>query len=110
MTLIITAFAAIICILLWYICPKARKLKIGTLCLIYSGAALMWAVDAVTEYCTYGAAFFSYETDSISSDTILGFSVTILGLLIWLIYVLISDPQRVVSAAITQNNREENKQ
>lgn len=50
MTLLITAFAAVITTIVWYSSEKSRNLKIGTLALAYWGASLMWLVDAFVEY------------------------------------------------------------
>ena len=49
MTLLITTFAAIIATMKWYT-SKDDSLKVGTLALIYWGAALMWSVDCVQSF------------------------------------------------------------
>ena len=59
MTLLITALAAIISTILWYVNEKARFLKVGILCYEFWGAFLMWMVDAVYEYLELGELYFS---------------------------------------------------
>ena len=58
MTLLTTVFAAIICTIIWYKKEEARNLKVGTLCLMYWGASLMWLIDAIFEYAELGAESF----------------------------------------------------
>ncbi|MCD7778725.1 MAG: hypothetical protein LUH47_09535 [Clostridiales bacterium] len=50
MTLLITTFAAVITACIWYCTDFDNSKMLGTLCLMYTGAALMWLVDAVVEY------------------------------------------------------------
>ena len=57
MTLLITAFAAIISTIAWYNVKADRKL--GTLALMYWGASLMWLVDSVVEYIDAPEEFFT---------------------------------------------------
>ncbi len=103
MTLLITVFAAIIATVVWYISPK-NDMNVGTLCLMYWGAALMWLVDAIAEYIELGAAYFMPAGADVLNDTYLGFSVVALGLVIWLAVLLIKDPQGRVKAALMKNS------
>ena len=50
MTLLVTAFAAIISTVLWYKHAPQDEYKISVLCWMYWGASLMWLVDAIFEY------------------------------------------------------------
>ena len=50
MTLLITAFAAITATVIWYKNAPESTMQLGTLCLMYWGAAIMWLVDAIVEY------------------------------------------------------------
>lgn len=100
MTLLITAFAAIISTIVWYIQPQGQDFKLGTLCLIYWGAALMWLVDAVAEYIELGVEYFTPAAADMINDSYLGFSVVALGLIIWLAVLLIKDPSGKIKAAI----------
>ncbi len=100
MTLLTTVFAAIICAIIWYKNEEARTLKVGTLCLIYSGASLMWLIDAIFEYAELGAESFIPAPLDMLNDFYLGLSVVALGLIIWLVIVFIRDPKGVVKAAL----------
>ncbi|MCR4691399.1 MAG: hypothetical protein K5739_08645 [Lachnospiraceae bacterium] len=96
MTLLITVFAAIVSTLVWYLSEKARKLHIGTLVLMYWGAALMWMCDAVFEYAELRDAYFTPAAEDMINDGFLGFSVVALGLVIWIAIVMIKDPSHVL--------------
>ena len=61
MTLLITVFAAIISTIVWYIKETECNLKLGTLCVLYWGASIMWFVDAIFEYAELKADYFSPE-------------------------------------------------
>ena len=104
MTLLITCIAAIIVTVIWYTNEKARSLKIGTLCLMYWGASLMWLVDAVAEYLELRAEFFTPEASDMLNDTYLGLSVVVLGMIIWLAILLIKDPNGTVHTAILKKH------
>ena len=99
MTLLITVFAAIIATIKWYN-SKDDTMKIGTLALIYWGAALMWSVDAVFEYIELGAEFFTPAASDMLNDAFLGVAAVALGLIIWMVMVLIKDPKGKVRAAL----------
>ena len=100
MTLLITAFAAVIATIAWYNVKADRKL--GTLALMYWGASLMWLVDSVVEYIEAGAVFFTPDKADMLNDAYLGLSVTVLGLIIWLIVLLVKDPDGKVRAALSR--------
>ena len=103
MTLMITVFAAIICTVVWYFKAHDKKLMLGRLCLMYWGAALMWTVDAIAEYIELGEAFFTPEAADMLNDAFLGAAVVALGLVIWLVMLLISDPRKVMRNALVKN-------
>lgn len=100
MTLLITVFAALTATITWYNKADRDKLKLGTLSLIYWGAALMWLVDAVAEYLEPGKDFFSPSPLDMLNDAFLGLSAVSFGFAIWLIYVLITDPKGVLKSII----------
>ena len=102
MTLLITAFAAIIATVVWYVNSEST-MKIGILCLMYWGAALMWLVDAVAEYIEIGAEFFTPAAADMLNDSYLGLSVVALGLIIWLAILLVKDPKGRVKAALLKD-------
>ncbi len=101
MTLLITIFAAIIATVKWYQ-AKDDSLKIGTLALIYWGAGLMWTVDAIFEYIELKAEFFTPEAADMLNDAFLGFAAVALGLVIWLVMLLIKDPNGKLKAVLTK--------
>ncbi|MCD8049945.1 MAG: hypothetical protein LUG52_10225 [Clostridia bacterium] len=92
MTLLITLFAAIISTVVWYVSQRGGELKLGTLCLMYWGASLMWFVDAIVEYFEVGAEYFAPAAEDMLNDAFLGLSVVALGLVIWLGVLLVKDP------------------
>ena len=97
MTLLITVFAAALTTALWY--KNNEKMQWGTLCLMYWGASLMWLVDAITEYIELGAAYFTPEASDMLNDAFLGLCVVALGLVIWVVLLLVKDPQGKVRAS-----------
>lgn len=97
MTLLISALAAVITTLIWYVSEKARAMKIGILCYMFWGASIMWFVDAVAEYIELRDAYFTPALEDMVNDTFLGLSVVVLALLIWVGYVLIKDPMKVIA-------------
>ncbi|MDE6424900.1 MAG: hypothetical protein K2K89_02010 [Ruminococcus sp.] len=108
MTLLITVFTAVTTTFMWYIKDDRNNLKLGTLSLMYWGASLMWLVDAVTEYLETGAEFFRPSVTDMLNDAFLGFSVTALGLVIWIINLLISDPKNILKLKIKNNRSDKN--
>ena len=100
MTLLITVFAAIVCTVIWYRQAPNDSMKLGTLCLMYWGASIMWLVDAIVEYGEAGAEFFMQDGADMLNDSFLGLSVVALGLIIWLVILIIKDPRGVVKASI----------
>lgn len=97
MTLLLTLIAAVISTLIWYLSKRARTLKIVTLLYLYWGASLMWLVDAVFEYIQLRAAYFTPSMEDMINDSFLGLSVVVLGLIIWVIEILIKDPENVIN-------------
>ena len=105
MTLLTTVFAAIICTVLWYKKEEARTLNVGTLCLMYWGASLMWLVDAIFEYAELRAEYFTPAPADMLNDLYLGLSVVAFGLIIWLVILLIKDPKGVVKNALARGKK-----
>ena len=100
MTLLTTVFAAVICTVIWYRTAPKSEMMVGTLCLMYWGASLMWLVDAVFEYAELREEYFTPAPADMLNDFYLGLSVVALGLVIWLAILLIKDPKGVVKAAL----------
>jgi hypothetical protein len=100
MTLLLTVFAAIISTIVWYLNGNKRKLMVGTLCWMFWGAALMWLVDAIAEYAEVGAEYFTPSPADMLNDSYLGLSVIALAMVIWLVVLLVKDPEGIVKAAL----------
>ena len=100
MTLLITVFAAVATTVIWYLTVQKTDIKLGTLCLIYWGASIMWLVDAISEYIELRAEFFSPAAGDMLNDTFLGISVVALGLVIWLVRMLLADPKGVIGERV----------
>lgn len=96
MTLLIAVLAAVISTAVWYSSQKARKLKCGVLCYMFWGASLMWLVDAAVEYFKTGAEYFHPEAQDMLNDTFLGLSAVALALTVWIVVLLIKDPEHTV--------------
>lgn len=104
MTLLITVLAAVAATIVWYCSEKARRIKVGTLCYLFWGASLMWMVDAVFEYAELRADYFTPSLEDMINDGFLGISVIALALTIWIIIVLIKDPEGVVKSILKKKN------
>ena len=100
MTLLITIFAAVISTVIWYKGAPANEMKVSTLCFMYWGASIMWSIDAVFEYAELGAEYFMPNLEDMLNDAYLGISVVVLGLVIWLVTLLASDPKGVLRATL----------
>ena len=100
MTLLLTVFAAIAATIVWYFNEKRGELRLGFLTLMFWGASLMWLVDAIFEYAELGAAFFTPSGSEMLNDSYLGLSAIALGLMIWLVSLLISDPKGILQKAL----------
>ena len=99
MTLLITVFAAVIATVKWYN-RKDDSMKLGILCFLYWGASIMWLVDAIFEYAELKAEYFTPALEDMLNDAFLGLSVVALGLVIWLVRLLITDPKGSIRAAL----------
>ena len=99
MTLLITVFAAVIATVKWYT-RKDDSMQLGLLCCLYWGASLMWLVDAVFEYAELGAEYFTPAAADMLNDAFLGLSAVTLGLVIWVVRLLVTDPKGSVRAAL----------
>ena len=99
MTLLITVFAAIIVTVKWYT-RKDDSMKLGILVFMFWGASIMWLVDAIFEYAELKADYFTPALEDMANDASLGLSVVALGLIIWLVRLLITDPKGSVRAAL----------
>lgn len=102
MTLLITVFAAVFVTAKWYL-KKDDSMQLGILCFLYWGASIMWLVDAVFEYAELGAGYFAPAPTDMLNDAFLGLSVVAFGLVIWVVRLLITDPNGTVRARLNKN-------
>jgi len=96
MFLILTALAAIIATVIWYVKSPDDKYKLGVLSLMFWGATIMWLVDHIMAFASEGGAFFEISTDA----TMLGVAVVVLALMAWVITLVISDPKGVLKKVL----------
>ncbi|MBQ7724309.1 MAG: hypothetical protein IJT63_01755 [Lachnospiraceae bacterium] len=99
MTLLITVFAAVFVTMKWYT-RKDDSMRLGILCFLYWGASIMWLVDALFEYAELKNAYFTPALEDMINDAFLGLSVVALGLVIWIVRLLITDPNGSVRRAL----------
>lgn len=96
MFLILTALAAVITTAIWYGKAPEDKNKLGFLSLMFWGATLMWFVDHVMAYLAEGGEFLELNLDA----TLLGITVIVFALLVWVVVLLISDPKGVMQRVL----------
>ncbi|MGB9885614.1 MAG: hypothetical protein ACPLPT_09100 [Moorellales bacterium] len=96
MYFIITASAAVIATIIWYANAPKDTYRLGLLSLIFWGATLMWLVDHVMAYLLEGGEFLEVSLDA----ALLGISVVLLALVVWLGALLLADPKRVIGKAL----------
>ena len=101
MTLLLTVFAAVVTTVIWYN-RKNDEMKLNVLMFMFWGASLMWLVDAIFEYSELRAEYFAPSVEDMINDSFLGLSVIAFALVIWIVYVLITDPKGVVKKAIME--------
>ena len=99
MTLLITVFAAVIATVKWYNWEN-DDMRLGILCFLYWGASIMWLVDALFEYAELGMDYFRPAPADMLNDAFLGLSAVAVGLVIWLVRLLITDPKGSVRRAL----------
>jgi peptidoglycan biosynthesis protein MviN/MurJ (putative lipid II flippase) len=92
MWLILTALAAIVSTIVWYVKSPDDKYKLGLLSLAFWGATIMWLVDHVMAYVMECGEFFETSSDA----SMLGISVIVFALVVWLAVLLVSDPKGVL--------------
>lgn len=107
MTLLITIFAAVTSTAVWYMSKKARTLKVGFLCELFWGASLMWLVDAIFAYAEQGTALFTPVLQDMLNDTYLGLSVIALALVVWVVTILLNDPNGILKSVLSKNSNKQ---
>lgn len=105
MTLLITVIAAVISTLCWYLTARRIDLKLEVLCCLFWGASIMWLVDAVFAYQEEGVAIFAPGMDLLINDTFLGLCVIALALVIWIVCLLWTDPEGVLTEKLIERKK-----
>ena len=100
MTLLITAIAAVITTFIWYR-KNDPSLKLHLPMFMFWGASLMWLVDALFEYAELRGDYFTPSVQDMVNDSFLGLSVVALTLVIWVTWLLISDPKGVIKEKLS---------
>ena len=95
MTLLVTAAAAAVSTVVWYMNENRNLYRLGTLSLIFWGATLMWFVDFIVEYIELRADCFSPEPSEVLNDLILGLAAVVIGFIAWLIVLVFKDPKGI---------------
>ena len=95
MTLLVTAAAAAVSTVVWYMNENRNLYRLGTLSLIFWGATLMWFVDFIAEYIELRANYFSPEPSEVLNDLILGLAAVVIGFIAWLIVLAFKDPKGI---------------
>ena len=62
----------------------------------------MWLADFILEYAELKADYFNQSFESILNDSLLGLTVVTIGLVIWLVILLIKDPDGVLEKKFTK--------
>lgn len=101
MTLLISVFAAIITTVIWY-SRKNDNMRLGFLVLMFWGASLMWFVDAIFEYAELKADYFTPSAADMLNDSFLGAAVVAVALIIWLVRLLIADPEGKIHRSLAK--------
>ena len=105
MTLLLTVFAAVIVTVKWYN-RKDDSMKLGILVFMYWGASIMWLVDAIFEYAELKAEYFTPAPADMLNDAFLGLSVVALGLVIWIVRLLVTDPKGIIRKSLKKQSTE----
>ena len=103
MTLLVTLTAAVVSTIIWYFNNNRNRYKLGTLSLIYWGASLLWFIDFAAEYINLRSEYFNQSFENILSDSILGFTAVVIGLIAWVVIIIIKYPKNVFKKSKTNN-------
>jgi hypothetical protein len=98
MCLMITLLAAVVSTIVWYVNAPEKKLQLGTLSLMYWGAALMWTVDGFFVVAE-GEPFLDLSVN----DALLGLLIVLCGLVAWIAILLYKDPKKVFKSFLLKN-------
>lgn len=91
MWLLVLGYAAVVATVAWYVGrARGRELCLNYLVVVLWGATVMSFVDHLYSYLR-GEGFMEVSLDSL----VLGFSLLLVALTVWLVVLLIKDPERV---------------
>ncbi len=68
----------------------------------------MWLADFIFEYAELKADYFNQSFESILNDSLLGLTVVTIGLVIWIVILLVKDPNGVFEKKFTKNKVRKN--
>lgn len=68
----------------------------------------MGLADFIFEYAELKADYFNQSFESILNDSLLGLTVVTIGLVIWLVILLVKDPDGVFEKKFTKNKVRKN--
>lgn len=91
MLLLILAYPAVILTILWYAKAEGDVYKLKLASLIFWGATVMFFVDKLIAYLREGESIISTSAE----EAILGFTLALLGLGLWMTALLITDPKGI---------------
>lgn len=100
MTLLISSIAAVISAYVWYTHLPNDTFDVKFLVYLFTGASLMWFVDAVFEFAELQSAYFTPSLEDMLNDTYLGLSVVTLALVVWTIKLILKDPKGVIKNSL----------
>ena len=102
MTLLITFIAAAIVTVLWYAKAPKSDMHLGTLALMYWGAALMWCVDGINGIIEGEGFIEVVDTAAMLDDAVLGIVVVAVGLAAWALYLVVKDPKGILKKSLAE--------
>jgi hypothetical protein len=95
--LLVLGYAAVVATVAWYVGrSRGRELCLNYLVVVLWGATVMSFVDHLYSYYLRGEEFMEVSLDSL----VLGFSLLLVALTVWLVTLLIKDPERVFAKRV----------
>lgn len=98
MWLLILAYSAAITTVLWYSRAENDVYGFKYLASILWGATIMVFIDHLYSYLTEGGEFMEVSVDS----AVLGFSMLLIAILLWIAIIFIKDPRKVLRKEISK--------
>jgi Na+-driven multidrug efflux pump len=96
MWLLVLGYTAVITTVLWYVYrARGEDLCLNYLSIILWGATVMFFIDSLYSYLN-GEEFIEISVDA----AVLGFSLLLVALVVWLFILFLKDPKRVFRKAL----------